>query len=122
MVPKSGLFDGIREAERKVNPQTLEEVLNLAVELSRELPENARGIVNPLVRRFNDMFTLTLDSQEKAYLESLLESDLAENRVEVRRTRALTLHDEFHKREKLIRDLLERLRGDKPPEGVGPRP
>lgn len=67
------------------------------------------------------MFTLTLNSQEKAYLEGLLESDLAETRVEVRRTQALTYHDELHKRENLIRDLLEKLRGDKPPDDVGPQ-
>jgi diadenylate cyclase len=36
MVPKSDLFDGICKAERKVSPQTLEEVLTLAVEISRE--------------------------------------------------------------------------------------
>ena len=36
MIPKSDLFDGICKAERKVSPQTLEEVLTLAVEISRE--------------------------------------------------------------------------------------
>ena len=36
MIPKSDLFEGICKAERKVSPQTLEEVLTLAVEISRE--------------------------------------------------------------------------------------
>jgi hypothetical protein len=66
-------------------------------------------------------FTLTLDAQEKAYLESLLDSDLRETRVEVRRTDTPAFHDELHQRENLIRGLLERLRGDQTPAGAGPR-
>jgi hypothetical protein len=67
------------------------------------------------------VFTLTLDAQEKKYLGDLLETDLKETRVEVRRTDAPDLHDELIKRERMIRDLLERLQTDKQPESVGPR-
>ena len=68
-----------------------------------------------------DVFTLTLDAQEKKYLEELLETDLKETRVEVRRTDAPDLHDELIQRERMIRNLLERLQADKQPESVGRR-
>ena len=68
-----------------------------------------------------DVFTLTLDPQEKKYLEDLLETDVKETRVEVRRTDAPDLHDELIQRERMIRNLLERLQAAKQPESVGPR-
>jgi hypothetical protein len=67
-------------------------------------------------------FTLTLDDQEKAYLANLVDSDLRETRVEMRHTRTPGFHDELIIREKLVRGLLEKLQGDKPPEAVAPRP
>jgi hypothetical protein len=68
-----------------------------------------------------DVFTLVIDAQEKKYLEGLLETDLGETRVEVRRTDAPDLHEELLERERMIRKLLERLRTDNQTERVGPR-
>jgi hypothetical protein len=83
----------------------------------------AGGIVEPESQRLKmATFTLTLDPQERAYLEGLLEIDLGETRVELRRTETPALHDELHQRENLIRGLLTKLRGDKPSQGAGPRP
>jgi hypothetical protein len=56
--------------------------------------------------------TLTLDPQEKAYLEDLLDTDLRETRVEVRRSLEPDVRDELRKREQMIHGLLTRLRGE----------
>ena len=66
-------------------------------------------------------FTLTLDAEEKTYLEALVDADLRETRVELRRTDNPKLHDELHHRENMIRALLEKLRGNKVPDGVSSR-
>ena len=63
---------------------------------------------------------VTLTLREQAYLKELLEADLADTRVAVRRTRTPALHDELHRREDLIRDLLKRLGEDGPSNGCGP--
>src|SRR4051794_40191686 len=68
-----------------------------------------------ILRSRTGMFNLTLDSQENAYLEELVESDLKETRVDLRRTTNPDLQDELHKREDMLRGLLARLRGEKPP-------
>jgi hypothetical protein len=69
----------------------------------------------------DDVFTLTLDAEEKTYLEYLLETDLKETHVEVRRTDAPKFHEELLKRERMIRNLLERLQAVKQPDSAGPR-
>jgi hypothetical protein len=48
--------------------------------------------------------------------------DLAETRVEGRRAETATFHDELHRREKLIRGVLKKLRGERPVVGVGVPP
>jgi hypothetical protein len=58
--------------------------------------------------------TLLLNEQEKNYLETLLKADLAETRVEERRTDTPEYHDGLHKREALIRGLLSRLGATEP--------
>jgi len=53
--------------------------------------------------------TLPLDAHERQYLRELLESDLSETRVEVRRTGTPDYHEGLQHREDLIRGLLEKL-------------
>jgi hypothetical protein len=60
-----------------------------------------------------DQVTLTLNPEERAYLDGLVELDLRETRVELRRTTTPALHDELHEREEMIRNLLGKLRGEK---------
>jgi hypothetical protein len=67
-----------------------------------------------------NVFALTLDSQEKKYLEGLLETDLKETCVEVRRTDAPDLHDELLSRERMIHNLLKRLQTNNQPESSVP--
>jgi hypothetical protein len=68
-----------------------------------------------------DSYHLTLEPQEKAYLESLVQTDLEETRVEVRRTDTPSLHDELLKRETMIRGILAKLREGKPALGPAGR-
>ena len=63
--------------------------------------------------------TLTLDDLERAYLKGLLENDLSETRVEVRRADEPDYHDELRHREDMIRRLLARLGGESPTEAPG---
>jgi hypothetical protein len=53
---------------------------------------------------------LQLDAREREYLASLVEADLAETRVEVRRTDTPGYHEELLEKERLIKGLLTRLR------------
>ena len=68
------------------------------------------------------LLTVTLDAQEQAYLAELLKADLAETRVEARRTDTPALRDELHQRVGLVRGLLGKLGRDTPPAGEAPRP
>jgi hypothetical protein len=52
---------------------------------------------------------LHLDSGERAYLAGLLEVDLEETRVEIRRTDTPRMHDQLLEKEKLIKGLLSKL-------------
>jgi hypothetical protein len=52
---------------------------------------------------------LPLSAEEWTYLEGLVDSDLREVRVEVRRTDTPDWHDALQLREKMIRGLLEKL-------------
>ncbi len=58
--------------------------------------------------------TLTIGPDEKTYLDTLLQEDLAETRVEVRRTLKPDIRDDLRQREDLIRGLLEKLRIGEP--------
>jgi hypothetical protein len=74
--------------------------------------EKCRRSINQgrLAMAASSQTTLTLDDQEKAYLKGLLEIDLSETRVEVRRADEPEYHDELRKREEMTRNLLERLK------------
>jgi hypothetical protein len=61
--------------------------------------------------------TLMLDEEQTIYLKGLLETDLAETRVEVRRADEPEYRDELQHREDLIRRLLDKLRGSTPGSG-----
>jgi hypothetical protein len=56
-------------------------------------------------------FPLMLSGQEKTYLMGLLDTDLRETRVEVRRADTPQSHDALLEREQLIRGLIEKLGG-----------
>jgi hypothetical protein len=68
-----------------------------------------------------DVFTLTLSAAEKNYLAELLESDLEETRVEVRRTSTPSYHADLIRREEMIRGLVEKLRQEHSAAGVAVR-
>ncbi len=63
--------------------------------------------------------SLQLDARERDYLADLLDTDLKETRVELRRSAEPDFRDELRGRENLIRGLLQKLGVDTPAVGAG---
>jgi hypothetical protein len=72
------------------------------------MPRNLRG---PAAKEeYMQELDLHLDSGQRAYLVGLLEVDLEETRVEIRRADTPRMHDQLLEKEKLIKGLLSKLR------------
>jgi hypothetical protein len=56
-------------------------------------------------------FNLVINDQERAELQSLLESSLGETRVEVHRTHTPGYREDVKHEEEVIRNLLKKIRG-----------